>query len=83
MTRDLWRDGLEEHAFAAVREACDQGIPEAEAALVDLEQNAGKSSTARAIVRRLAAELSRRVHMDMRLRAAARDRLRQAPPELN
>jgi hypothetical protein len=35
------------------------------------------------IVRRLAAELSRRTRVQMSIEARARDRLRLAPPELN
>ena len=83
VTVDLWNEGLADQAFAAVRDACDRGIPDAEDAFADLERDGGRSSIARSIVRRLAAELSRRVNTDMRLKAAARDRLRQAPPELN
>jgi hypothetical protein len=83
MTPDLWHDGLAEPAFAAVRGACELGVPDAEAALADLERNGGRSSVARAIVRRLAADLSRRTRTEMRLESLARDRLRLAPPELN
>lgn len=83
MTPDLWDDGLAEPALAAVRRACELGVPDAEAALADLERHCGRSSVARAIVRRLAEELSRRVRTEMRLEGLARDRLRLAPPELN
>ena len=83
MTPDLWEDGLAEPALAAVRRACDFGAPDAEAALADLERNGGRSSVARAIVRRLAEELSHRVRTKIRLETLARDRLRLAPPELN
>ena len=83
MTPVLWEDGLAESALAAVRRAGDRGIPDAHAALVDLERNGGKSSVARSIVRRLAEELSRRTRMEMHLEALARERLPLAPPELN
>jgi hypothetical protein len=83
MTPDLWADGLEELALSAVRHACEIGVPDAEAALADLERRGGRSSVARSIVRRLAEELSRRARTQMRLETLARDRLRLAPPELN
>jgi hypothetical protein len=68
MTPNLWEDGLAEPAFAAVRRAGDRGVPDAAAALADLERNGGKSSVARAIVRRLAEELSRRAREETQLR---------------
>jgi hypothetical protein len=83
LTPDLWAEGLAEPALAAVRSARDRGVPDAEAALADLVLNGGRSGVARAIVRRLAAELSRRTRLELRLEAYARDRLRLAPPELN
>jgi hypothetical protein len=83
MTPDLWDDGLAEPTLAAVRRACELGVPDAEAALADLNRHRGKSSVARSIVRRLAEELSRRARTEMRLEALARDRLRLATPELN
>lgn len=83
LTADLWVEGLAEQAFAAVRRACDSGVPDATAALADLERNAGTSVVARSIVRRLAEELSRRTRTEMRLEDLARNRLRLAPPELN
>lgn len=83
MTPDLWDDGLAEPALAAVRRACEFGIPDAEAALADLERHCGMSSVARSIVRRLAEELSRRARTEIRLETLARHRLRSAPPELN
>jgi hypothetical protein len=83
VTRDMWHEGLAELALGAVRRACDQEIPDAAAALADLERNAGRSAVARAIVLRLARELLRRTRTQMRVRAVARDRLPLAPPELN
>jgi hypothetical protein len=83
MTPDLWEDGLAEPALAAVRRACTSGVPEAEAALVDLEQHGSRSVVAREIVRRLARELSDRVRTQKSVRALAAARLALAPPELN
>jgi hypothetical protein len=82
MTPDLWADGLAEHALAAARRACERGVPDARAGLADLERQGGRSRMARAIVRRLAAELSRRTRTELRLEAAARERLPPSP-ELN
>jgi hypothetical protein len=83
VTADLWDEGLKELALAAVRRACESGVPDAPAALADLERNGGRSPVARSIVRRLAEELSRRARANMHLEALARERLRLAPPELN
>jgi hypothetical protein len=83
MTPDLWDDGLAGPALAAVRRACERGVPDAEAALADLQLRRGRSSVARSIVRRLAEELSRRTRTEMGLETLARERLRLAPPELN
>ncbi len=60
MTPQLWVDGLAAPALAAVRRAGNRGVPDAAAALADLERHGGDSAVARAIVRRLAEELSRR-----------------------
>jgi hypothetical protein len=57
MTPDLWEDGLAEPGLAAVRRACTLAVPDAEAALADLERRGGRSVVAREIVRRLVAEL--------------------------
>jgi hypothetical protein len=83
ITPDLWEEGLAELALGSVRRACERGVLDAHAALDDLERNAGRSHTARAIVRRLAETLSRRTRTEMRLETFARDRLPLAPPELN
>jgi hypothetical protein len=83
MTPDLWADGLAETALGAARRACEGRVPDADAALADLERHGGRSVVARALVRRLAEELSRRTRTEMQLEARARDRLRLAPPELN
>ncbi len=83
LTPDLWHEGLEEYALATVCAARDAGVREADAASVDLELNGGRSTVARALVLRLAEDLTRRTRTEMRLEAAARDRLPLAAPELN
>ena len=83
VTQDLWAEGLAEPAVAAVRRACERGVEDAEWALVDLERNGADSAVARAIVRHLAAELSRRTRTQLRVEVLARERLGLSPPELN
>jgi hypothetical protein len=83
MTPDLWADGLSEQALVAVRRACIRGVPDAAAALADLEERGGRSVVARSIVRRLAGELANRARADLKLQELARPRLSSAPPELN
>lgn len=80
---DLWCEGLEEPALASVRRACARGEPHAAEALADLEERGGRSPVAWAIVLKLAAELSRRVHTEIAVAQVARERLPLAPPELN
>jgi len=55
MTTYLSEDGLSAQALEAVRLARGACVLDAAAALVDLERRGGRSATARAIVRRLAA----------------------------
>ena len=81
MTRYLWADGLDEQALAAVRSAAELGVTDADAALADLETGGGRSFTARAIVRKLAEDLSARSHHTARVETIARDRSLLAPPE--
>jgi hypothetical protein len=83
MTPNLWADGLAEPALAAVRRAAARGVSDAAAALIELEQNGGASSVARAIVRRLAEELSRRTRTELYLATVARQRFPSARPESN
>lgn len=83
MTPILWREGLAEPAVAALEGACARDVSGADVALADAERRWGRSAIARAIVLRLAAELSRRVHHDLELEAVARRRLPDARPELN
>jgi hypothetical protein len=83
MTPVLWEEGLAEPALAALRRACREQIRDAEAALEELEDRGGRSGVARAIVRRLAADLTRRTRIEMKLEELARVRLSLAPPEQN
>jgi hypothetical protein len=83
MTPVLWAEGLAEPALAAVERARDLGVPDAQAGLADLERSGGRSSIARAIVLRLADELSRRTRIELEVLALSRDRLPLAPPEQN
>jgi hypothetical protein len=57
MTPDIWADGLRAKALPAARRAVEAGTEGAAELLADLERNGGKGAAARAIVRRLAAEL--------------------------
>jgi hypothetical protein len=83
MTPDLWDDGLAEQALVAAIRARDAGAVHGEKAVACLEQHAGQSSVARAMVRRLAEELTRRPQTEIALESRARGRLPLAPPELN
>lgn len=83
MTPDLWADGLSVQIPNAVKRASARNVEGAEAALVDLERNGAASAIARAVVRRLAAELARRTRTELAIYASARDRLSLAPPESN
>jgi hypothetical protein len=70
ITPDLWGDGLEDQVMAAAARACELGVPNACEALADLEQHGADSIVARAIVRRLAEELSDRTRTSLRWEAA-------------
>lgn len=83
MTPYIWVEGLAEPALAAAREAAMEGGPLAAACLADLEERGGKSVVARAIVLRLAADLTARTRTELVLEQAARSRLELAPPEWN
>jgi hypothetical protein len=60
-----------------------RGVPDAEAALVDLEASGPRSGVARAVVRRLARDLVDWERRDRQLLAVARPRVGRSPPELN
>jgi hypothetical protein len=83
MTPFIWEEGLAEPALQAVREACRDGVRQAEAALADLEARGGRSVVARAIVLRLAAELAEEERRMRELHRRSRHRLAAAPPEWN
>ena len=83
MTPILWHEGLEEYALPLVRRAVVAGVRDAERAFVDLEERHGRSAVARALVLRLAADLTRRTRVELDLEQAARPRLSLAPPGLN
>jgi hypothetical protein len=83
MTPHLWAEGLAEPAIAALERASARGVPGADVALAAAERSWGQSGIAKAIVRRLATELSRRVHHDLKLEEVARERLPFTKPELN
>ena len=83
MTPDLWADGLDVQALAAVRAACGRGVRDGPEALAELEAHGARSAVARAIVLRLAEQLATRSSTELRLEDIARPRLPLAPPELN
>ncbi len=83
LTPYIWAEGLAEPALAAVRQAAEDGAPLAEACLADLEERGGRSVVARAIVLRLAADLTARTRTELALEQAARPRLQLATPEWN
>ena len=83
MTPELWADGLDAQAVAAVRAACARGVRDGPAALADLESVGPRSAVAREIVRRLAFMLVTQERRERRLETLARPRLRLARPELN
>jgi hypothetical protein len=61
----LWDEGLAETAVRALEAARVDGIPAAEAGLADVLRRRGRSVTAKAIVRRLAADLWERSRGDL------------------
>lgn len=65
ITPDLWEEGLASPARVALERARARGVPGADAGLADVEARQGRSVTARAIVRRLAADLSERAKGDL------------------
>jgi hypothetical protein len=57
MAPDLWAEGLEQPVRFALRRAREAGIPDAEAAILDVEARGPRSATVRAIVLRLGRDL--------------------------
>lgn len=60
MTPDLWADGLALPAQAALERARRAGVPHAEEALAEVLDRGPRSAIAKAIVRRLGADLAAR-----------------------
>lgn len=60
MTPDLWAEGLSLPARLALDRARKRGLPNAEEALADLSKRGPRSTIAKAIVRRLGADLMAR-----------------------
>jgi hypothetical protein len=65
ITPDLWAEGLALPARLALERARRDGIPDADAGLADIAARQGSSVMARAIVRRLAADLAERAKGDL------------------
>jgi hypothetical protein len=65
ITPQLWDEGLAQPARMALRRALASGLVGAEAALADVEELGSRSVVARAIVRRLAADLAERAEGDL------------------
>lgn len=61
LTPDLWEDGLALPARAALERARRRGVPDAEAAIADMDVRGARSPAVRAIVRRLGADLLARM----------------------
>ena len=59
---DLWEEGLALPVRAALERARKRGDPDAETAIAHVERAGARSPVVKAIVRRLAEDLSRRVH---------------------
>jgi hypothetical protein len=83
MTPILWDEGLRGPALDALRQACDADVPDAEQGLAELDEYGARCTVARAIVRRLARDLTRRTRLEMRFETVARPQLERAPPEFN
>jgi hypothetical protein len=65
VTADIWAEGLEQPALRALRRACDEGVPDAEAGLGDVDQRGGRSLMAQGIVWHLAGDLAARARGDL------------------
>ena len=62
---DLWAEGLAEPVRMALERARERGIANAEEAIAAVDKSGPRSQVARAIVRRLAADLSARAQGDL------------------
>ena len=65
MAPDLWAEGLAQPVRIALRRARDRGVANADEAIASVDKSGPRSQVARAIVRRLAADLSARAQGDL------------------
>jgi hypothetical protein len=65
MAPDLWAEGLSQPVRLALERARKRGVANAEEAIVTVDQSGPRSPVVRAIVRRLAADLSARAKGDL------------------
>jgi len=65
MAPDLWAEGLAQPVRLALERARKRGVANAEEAIVAVDKSGPRSSVVRAIVRRLAADLSARAQGDL------------------
>jgi len=65
MAPDLWAEGLAQPVRLALRRALEHGVANADEAIAAVEKSGPRSQVARAIVRRLAADLSARAQGDL------------------
>jgi hypothetical protein len=65
MAPDLWAEGLAQPVRLALERARKSGVANAEEAIVTVDQSGPRSPVVRAIVRRLAADLSARAKGDL------------------
>jgi hypothetical protein len=80
MARDLWWEGLALPTQAALERARKRGVPRAEEALAEIAERGHRTAVVRAIVRRLAAELSRRAREDRERRGFRDADVLEFPP---
>jgi hypothetical protein len=62
---DIWVEGLEQPALLALRRARDEGVPDAESGLADLDERGLRSNMAQGIVWHLAGDLAARAQGDL------------------
>jgi hypothetical protein len=62
---DLWAEGLQQLVRVALRRARERGVANAEQAIASVDKSGPRSQVARAIVRKLAADLSARAQGDL------------------
>jgi hypothetical protein len=65
MAPDLWAEGLAEPVGMALRRARERGVVNADEAIRSVAERGPRSQIVRAIVRRLAADLSTRAQGDL------------------